>query len=100
MFTLQLYDKSYCKHDGVITIDSAIVPRPGETVDLPDTADDVNSGRFMVFDVSHQIQSGKMVTLVRAKKAARMDRIYVLSENGHIVGPHSPDLGYHGDEAH
>lgn len=97
MFYLELFDKSYGPYGDLIKITSNIIPRPGETVDLPESD---GHTRFMVFDVGHKLSKGEFTTIVRAREAARMDRIYVLSENGHIAGPHSIMLGYRGDEGH
>jgi hypothetical protein len=39
---------------------------------------------YVVFDVAHVIRNRRMVVLVSAREAARVDRFYVLSENGYL----------------
>lgn len=98
MFILQLFTKNYGKHEAERAVDSLVIPRPGDPIDVIELAEDGYGGRFVVFDVSHILAGTSMQTVVRARTAARKDRLYVLSENGHISGPNPLDCGYFGDE--
>ena len=78
MYHLQLYSDSYTPHAGFIEVDSNTLPRAGDVVEA-------NGGdTFVVFDITHILQDGRCMTVVRAREAARVDRFYVLSENGYL----------------